>query len=57
MSDDAAAPLHTAPEAAAIPPEYRAGAAAQLAALRVQARLVEEFELPDDLEPAPVFTP
>ena len=57
MSDDAAAPLLTTPEAAAIPPEYRAGVATQLAALRVQARLVEEFVLPDDLEPAPCFRP
>jgi hypothetical protein len=29
----------------------------QLAALREQARLVEEFPLPDELEPAPVFLP
>jgi hypothetical protein len=43
--------------ASGIPPEYRAGVAAQLAALRAQARLVEEFPLPDDTEPAPVFTP
>ncbi len=57
MSDDAAAPLVTQPEAATIPPEYRAGAAIQLAALRVQARLVEEFVLPDELEPGPVFQP
>ncbi len=57
MSDDAAAPLLTQPEAAAIPPEYRASAAIQLAALLAQARLVEEFVLPDELEPAPVFSP
>lgn len=57
MKDDAAALQLTQPEAAAIPPEYHAGVATQLAALRVQARLVEEFELPDEVEPAPVFTP
>jgi hypothetical protein len=45
------------PEVEAVPAEYRAGVAVQLAALRAQARLVEEFPLPDELEPAPVFTP
>jgi hypothetical protein len=40
-----------------IPPEYRDGVAVQLAALLAQARLVQDFPLPDDLEPAPVFTP
>ena len=45
------------PEVEAVPEEYRAGVAAQLEALRAQARLVEEFPLPDELEPAPVFTP
>lgn len=45
------------PEVEAVPAEYRAGVAAQLAALRAQAQLVEEFALPDDLAPAPVFTP
>ena len=40
-----------------VPVEYRAGVATQLAALRVQAKLVEEFALPDDTEPAKVFTP
>jgi hypothetical protein len=45
------------PEVEAVPVEYRAGVAVQLAALRAQARLVEEFPLPDDLDPAPVFTP
>jgi hypothetical protein len=57
MSDSAAAPLLTQPEAAAIPPEYRAGVATQLEALRAQARLVEEFVLPDNLEPASSFAP
>jgi hypothetical protein len=45
------------PEVEAVPAEYRAGVADQLVALREQARLVEEFALPDELEPAPVFTP
>ncbi len=45
------------PEVEAVPVEYRAGVAVQLLALRVQARLVEEFALPDELTPAPVFTP
>jgi hypothetical protein len=57
MKDDAATPQLTQPGAEAIPPEYRAGAAIQFAALCVQARLVEEFVLPDELEPAAVFTP
>jgi hypothetical protein len=57
MNDDAAAPMLTQPEAAAIPPEYRAGVAVQLAALRAQARLVEDFVLPDHLESAAVFIP
>jgi Protein of unknown function (DUF4089) len=57
MSDDAAAPLLTQPEAAAIPPEYRAGVATQLQALLAQARLVEEFVLPDDLEQASASAP
>ncbi len=44
-------------DAAAIPPAYRASVAIQFAALREQARLVEEFPLPDELEPAAVFVP
>lgn len=55
MSGDATLPASR--EADAIPVEYRAGVAAQLAALREQARLVEEFPLPEDLEPAAVFVP
>lgn len=43
--------------AAAIPLEYREGVALQLAALMQQAQLVLEFPLPDEAEPAPVFTP
>lgn len=38
-----------------IPPEYAAGVAGNLARLLVQAKLVMEFELPSDVEPAPVF--
>jgi len=45
------------PEGQDVPPAFRAGVALQLAALREQARLVEEFPLPDDLEPAAVFVP
>lgn len=41
----------------AIPPEYHASVAVQLLALQVQARLVEDFPLPDSTEPAPVFRP
>jgi len=44
-------------ELAAIPAAYRAGVATQLAVLRAQAALVEEFPLPDELEPAPSFVP
>jgi len=55
MIGDAALPA--SPEAEAVPAEFRAGVAAQLAALREQARLVEEFPLPDELEPAAVFLP
>jgi hypothetical protein len=40
-----------------VPPAWRAGVAMQLAALREQARLVEEFPLPDELEPAAEFVP
>jgi len=40
-----------------IPIEYRAGVASQLAALMIQAELVRSFPLPDEIEPAPVFTP
>jgi len=43
--------------AAAVPPEYREGVAMQLTALLLQAQLVQEFPLPDAIEPAPVFTP
>ena len=45
MSPDATAPLLTQPEAAAIPTEYHAGVATQLAALAAQAQLVDEFIL------------
>jgi hypothetical protein len=45
------------PEGRDVPPAFRAGVALQLAALREQARLVEEFPLPDELEPAAVFVP
>lgn len=51
------ATLLASPEADAVPAQYRAGVAVQLAALREQARLVEEFALPDELEPAAVFVP
>ena len=40
-----------------IPAEYRDGVATQLAALMVQAELVMSFPLPDETEPATVFTP
>ncbi|HTQ36192.1 MAG TPA: AtzG-like protein [Steroidobacteraceae bacterium] len=53
----AAPPDPAAAELAALPEGYRAGVAAQLAALRAQAALVEQFPLPDELEPAPVFVP
>ena len=45
------------PEGQDVPPAFQAGVAIQLAALREQARLVEEFPLPDELEPAAVFVP
>jgi hypothetical protein len=54
-ADAAALALQT--NAAAIPPEYRDGVAVQLGALLRQAQLVQEFPLPDDTEPAAVFTP
>ena len=38
-----------------IPPEYAAGVAENLARLLAQAKLVMEFELSQDTEPAPVF--
>jgi hypothetical protein len=40
-----------------VPPAWRAGVAMQLAALLEQARLVEEFPLPDEPEPAAAFVP
>jgi hypothetical protein len=40
-----------------IPSEYHEGVATQFAALLVQAGLVLNFTLPDEIEPAPVFTP
>jgi len=40
-----------------IPKEFREGVAAQLASLFAQAELVTSFPLPDETEPAPVFTP
>ncbi len=57
MNLDDPAPQRTPLEAAAVPLAYHAGVAIQLAALREQARLVEEFPLPDELEPAAVFVP
>jgi len=57
MNPDAPAPALTPAEAEAVPPAYHAGVAVQLAALREQARLVEAFPLPDELEPAAVFVP
>jgi hypothetical protein len=57
MNLNESAPQLTPAEAAAVPAAYHAGVAAQLAALREQARLVEEFALPDALEPAAVFVP
>ncbi|HXW71795.1 MAG TPA: DUF4089 domain-containing protein [Methylocella sp.] len=38
-----------------IPAEYTAGVAENLALLLAQAKLIMEFELPSDVEPAPVF--
>jgi Protein of unknown function (DUF4089) len=38
-----------------IAPEYAGGVAENLARLLAQAKLVMEFELPSDMEPAPVF--
>lgn len=49
--------LPATPAAEEIPAEFRAGVAVQFAALAAQARLVQEFALPDEVEPAPVFTP
>ncbi len=46
-------PQLTPAEAETVPPAYRAGVALQLAVLRTQARLVEEFPLPDEPAPAP----
>lgn len=40
-----------------IPPQYLTGVAENLDRLLVQAKLVMEFELPPDAEPAPVFRP
>lgn len=40
-----------------LPEDYRAGVEAHLAAAFRLARLVLEFELDDDVEPAPVFRP
>ena len=57
MTATDAAMLALQGNAAAIPPEYRDGVAVQLAALMRQAQLVLEFPLPDDTEPAAVFTP
>ncbi len=41
----------------AIPPEYRDGVVAQFQGLMVQAKLVLGAPLPDELEPATIFTP
>ena len=57
MNLDEPAPQLTPMEAATVPLAYQAGVAITLAALREQARLVEEFPLPDELEPAAVFVP
>jgi hypothetical protein len=57
MNLDERAPQLTPMEAAAVPLAYRTSVSIQLAALREQARLVEEFNLPDELEPAAVFVP
>lgn len=38
-----------------IPAQYTAGVAENLERLLQQAKLVMEFEMPADLEPAPVF--
>jgi len=38
-----------------IPPQYAAGVAENLQRLLIQAKLVMDFELPPDTEPAPVF--
>lgn len=40
-----------------VPPEYREGVKHQFIALKEQAELVMKFPLPDEAEPAPVFTP
>jgi hypothetical protein len=40
-----------------VPPEYREGVKHQFIALRQQADLVMSFRVPDETEPAPVFTP
>ncbi|MEO6079613.1 MAG: hypothetical protein ABIQ86_07535 [Steroidobacteraceae bacterium] len=57
MSSDAQATPLMQPEVEAIPSKYRAGAAQQLAALRLQARLVEDFVVAHDLDPAPLSSP
>ena len=57
MSPGTTPPEPEAPELAAVPVAWRAGVAAQLAVLRAQAALVEEFPLPDEPEPAPAFVP
>jgi hypothetical protein len=38
-------------------PEYRGGVALNLARLMMQARLVQSVALPEETEPASVFTP
>ncbi len=40
-----------------IEPESRAAVADNLAGLLTAARLLAEFPLPDDVEPAPIFRP
>ncbi len=40
-----------------IPAQYREGVATQFAGLMAQAQLLLGAPLPDELEPAPVFTP
>ena len=57
MNPDEPVPELTPTEAAAVPPAYRAGVAMQLAALRAQARLVEEFALPEEPAPGTDFAP
>ena len=40
-----------------IPPQFEEGVAIQLAAVQVQAKLVLDFSLDEETEPAPIFLP